>query len=386
MFDILRRQTLLLVSCLTYPGGPQCPCRCTIMWFYAHILLPFSTGGGQSGNRHTRSTHRGNNGPEGGLGIRALDRSVRSYYSAALTTATKKAYGAGKKRYEDFCVRFSIPPLPLTESVLCYFIAYLGDQGLMASSIRSYLSALRQWKISEGLPEPQFAIMPRVKQVLKGIKVVRGKEGRTTKRKLPITPTILRQLGKGKGGPDWEMYWAACNIAFFGFLRAGELTVPSQLAYDASYHLNVTDVSANHPSNPTIVHIRIKASKTDPFRRGTTVVYGRTGKDLCPVEAVVAYLKHRGMKPGPLFLHSDGRYLTKAAFVRWVQERLKGAGYKAEEYSGHSFRVGAATTAASAGIQDSVIKAMGRWESTAYLIYVRIPPTELQRVAAQLAD
>ena len=60
-----------------------------------------------------------------------------------------------------------------------------------------------------------------------------------------------------------------------------------------------------------------------------------------------------------------------SSFVRWVQERLEKTGYKAKGYSGHSFQ---ATAAATAGIQDSVIKAMGKWESTAYLIYVRIPP------------
>ena len=72
--------------------------------------------------------------------------------------------------------------------------------------------------------------------------------------------------------------------------------------------------------------------------------------------------------------------------MRWVQERLEKAGYKAKEYAGHSFRGGAATAAATAGIQDSVVKAMGRWESTAYLIYVQIPPSELQEVATHLAD
>ena len=40
-----------------------------------------------------------------------------------------------------------------------------------------------------------------------------------------------------------------------------------------------------------------------------------------------------------------------------------------------SFRIGAATTAAEQGIEDSTIQLLGSWKSTAYLTYVR-PPTD----------
>ena len=48
-----------------------------------------------------------------------------------------------------------------------------------------------------------------------------------------------------------------------------------------------------------------------------------------------------------------------------------------EHYNGHSFGVGAATTAASKGVEDSIIKTPGRWEITAYLGYVKIPREQL---------
>ena len=43
-------------------------------------------------------------------------------------------------------------------------------------------------------------------------------------------------------------------------------------------------------SAPTLVQVRIKASKTDPFRKGVVVYLGRTDNDLYPVRAIAAYL------------------------------------------------------------------------------------------------
>ena len=50
--------------------------------------------------------------------------------------------------------------------------------------------------------------------------------------------------------------------------------------------------------------------------------------------------------PGPLFHFSDGRGLTHKRFVDSVWDGLKKAGIDDKNYSGYSFRIGAATTAA----------------------------------------
>jgi hypothetical protein len=52
---------------------------------------------------------------------------------------------------------------------------------------------------------------------------------------------------------------------------------------------------------------------------------------------------------------------------------LTWAGLDTNTYKSHSFRIGAATHAASLGYADSEIQAMGRWKSSAFKRYVRIP-------------
>jgi len=70
----------------------------------------------------------------------------------------------------------------------------------------------------------------------------------------------------------------------------------------------------------------------------------------------------------------------------YVQETLLKARVDAGSYNGHSFRIGAATTAAAKGLEDARIKTLGRWESTAYLRYVCIPREQLASYTSILAS
>ena len=139
---------------------------------------------------------------------------------------------------------------------------------------------------------------------------------------------------------------------------------------------------------PSSLRIRIKASKTDPFQQGVDIFVWRTGNELCPVAVTLAYMVQRGPGPGPLFKFQDGKPLTCQRFVARVREALTSAGVDSSAYSGHSFRSGAATTAAKCGVSDAVIKMLGRWKSSAYQLYIKTPrDTSLdQRLFMHLND
>ena len=94
----------------------------------------------------------------------------------------------------------------------------------------------------------------------------------------------------------------------------------------------------------------------------------------------------RGLTPGLLFRFEDGTALTRPALVRELRRALLAAGVDASPYSGHSFLIGAATTAAAVGVEDSVIKILGRWQSSAYTQYVRVPRDKLAEVTSRLAS
>ena len=67
----------------------------------------------------------------------------------------------------------------------------------------------------------------------------------------------------------------------------------------------------------------------------------------------------------------------RARFVEQVKKALMEAGVDSSPYSGHSFRIGATTTAARVGMEDATIKMLGRWRSNAYQLYIKIPRAQL---------
>ena len=100
---------------------------------------------------------------------------------------------------------------------------------------------------------------------------------------------------------------------------------------------------------------------------------GKTDGDLCRVAALLSYIAEPGLEAGPLFRFRDKRPLTRQALVNEVHSALRHAGIDPTPYSGHSFRIRATTTAAAAGIEDAVIKILGRWRSNAYQAYIKLP-------------
>ncbi len=230
--------------------------------------------------------------------------------------------------------------------------------------------------------------LPRLHYVLRGIRKAEASKAGPVRERRPITPDLLRKI-RGVWNPRAEehnilMLWAACCLAYFGFLRVGEFTVPTDEAFDASVHLSWGDVRVDSVAHPSRVEVRIKASKMDHFRQGVSVFLGKVASDICPVGALLAYIVRRGATPGPFFRLEDGRPLTRQRLVAAVKDALEKAGVPPGKYNGHSFRIGAATTAAARGVEDSMIKTLGRWKSLAYLEYVKIARSQLASYTTRL--
>ena len=79
-----------------------------------------------------------------------------------------------------------------------------------------YLSAVRSLHIEEGFPDPLVNYL-RLQRVVRGIK---STQGSSQVQRLPITDDILMLIFNSLdlSLPDHCMFWAACSLAYFGFL------------------------------------------------------------------------------------------------------------------------------------------------------------------------
>ena len=145
--------------------------------------------------------------------------------------------------------------------------------------------------------------------------------------------------------PDNVMLWAACCLGFFGFLRAGEFTVNG--TFDPTLNLTMADVQVDSSTDPQRFRVFIKCSKTDPFHKGCFIFLGCGSFSFCPVVSLTNYLHLRGPGTGPLFIYQYGTPLSRSQLSSFLQTTLQSAGTCIPaKFSGHSFRVEAASTAA----------------------------------------
>jgi len=71
----------------------------------------------------------------------------------------------------------------------------------------------------------------------------------------------------------------------------------SDTEFDLRANLSVGGLAVDQMAAPTIIRVSIKRSKTDPFRRGVDLFFGKSGSDLCAVLAILNYLVVRGVAP-----------------------------------------------------------------------------------------
>ena len=291
-----------------------------------------------------------------------LEARCLSFMYQGLAASTHCTYACAQEKFVNFCIMIGHlspfgSPCPATEWTLCLFATYLADS-LRYSSIKVHLSAVLSLHVDQGFPDPLENCL-RLQRVVRGIK--RSQGTLPSKPCLPISSNILRLIHSALDLNSFDdvMFWDACLLAYFGFLRSAEFTVPSLSAFNPCLHLSLSDIVVDVPLNPSCLQVCIKASKTDPFWKGCNIVIGLGFPPLCAVQAVVCYLAHHGNRPGPLFLFENGLPLTRSLLTDRLRAILLSAGLPGD-FSSHSFRIGVATSAARAGLPDHLIQVLGR--------------------------
>lgn len=260
--------------------------------------------------------------------------------------------------------------LPVSPTILALFVAFLYDRQYAPSTVYTYVSALGYSHKLYGFPDPSKAFF--IVQMLKGY----GKVGLRLDSRLPLTLPILHRLIQAaafvtKTPEQATLFKAMCSLAFYAFLRVGEMTLVS--TNKSILPLQLDQLTKLVDSNNHVVAFKLSFRNfKHSYNRPTfSLTISRQSK-FCPVNTMMEYLEIRGHQPGPLFLTAEGQAVSRELFVNFLSRALVHCKLDPSRYKGHSFRIGAASHAAEQGFTDAQIRIMGRWKSTAFIKYIRV--------------
>ena len=242
---------------------------------------------------------------------------------------------------------------------------------MKAKTIKAYLAGLRSLCLECTLDEAELKVYshPILQRVIKGFQRIYG-EGDTQERQ-PITRDILLKLISRFDQTTLEganLHAAFC-LAFAGFLRMGEFTYNKVESDFSSWNLTRSSVSLSEDR----LFLVIPSCKTDPFCRGITLTISAANDKACVVTSLNnLFTRFPKANNHPLFTNHVGTF-SRNYVTRKLQEGICALGYVGN-YTGHSFRRGAATSARLAGLSEDEIQLLGRWKSNCYRLYVETHP------------
>ena len=211
------------------------------------------------------------------------------------------------------------------------------------------------------------------KKMLKVAQKLRGK----TDTRLPITKEILFKLTQAICTVIPVFYnqillKAMMVLAFYCFLRVGEMTLKS--GGDHTKIIQLSDIQFESAENQLLsMTVTIRNYKHSDLQPKKIVLHRNNQNLICPVSVMGQYVSLVKHSHGPLFCFICGTPASYFYFNSSLKSfLLRFVGLSPDLYKGHSFRIGAATSAAARGVTLSVIQNLGRWKSNAFKNYIRM--------------
>lgn len=273
------------------------------------------------------------------------------------------------------------PAFPASLSTLASWTSDLGERRLQVKTIKAYLTGVRSAHINIGFDDLKVFHHPMLQRIIAGIRRMRGEAG--VKERRPITRDLLLLMlaNIDKTTRLGANLHAAFCLAFAGFLRIGEFTYSINDRSDpefAKWFLTRRSVAFYKD----YIELSLPASKTDPFRQGVTILIASASDDACPISSLQnLFNRFPAPKHAPLF--DAGVGFSRQWVTQMLRDILMTLGITGN-YSGHSFRRGAATSARDAGLTEDRIMLLGRWRSDSYKLYIETHPQHILAASRRL--
>ncbi|XP_071087974.1 uncharacterized protein [Haliotis cracherodii] len=299
-----------------------------------------------------------------------LKQEVDRLLLQSLSENTWSTYRTGINALKQFRSVHQLPetwPVPLDQVV--NFIAHLSVTNHSPNTVKTYIAGISANHKFKGMEDCTNHFL--VTKLITGMYKSRGRQDTRKPITLDLLKVVINNLTQVcSSSYEVCLFRAVYCIAFFGFFRVSEL-VQTKMSQPGC---SINNVSISGEPEKATIHL--PHSKGDQHGYGNSVGIEPTpGKSPCPVAALKAYLKVRPSGPAQAFIHFDHSPLTRYQFQAVLKKALALSSIGTESYSSHSFRIGAATTAAINGVPPHLIQQYGRWKSECYQSYIRLPVT-----------
>lgn len=328
--------------------------------------------------------------------ITQLDAQATALQANAYALNSQKSINVALGSMHKFCMATGLWPVHSaggwTATDICRFIAWLGGQVGSYDTVQNYLTnGPRIYHMMHNLPWKEKAESFGVTLALRGLKRVKG-AGRPGQ-KLPITPELLLAI---RSRLDFTQVndislWAACLVAFFGFLRKSNYVSETEKGATDPHILRRCDVFQRQGHQR--LWLRLRCTKTIQFQERLLELPlpCLPSHFLDPFTALYVYLGVTRSRPATewLFGRLDGKGRWRPMTDEWMMKRVRELlaqscpGIDTSRYGTHSFRRGGATYALRVGVSPVLIKMMGDWKSECFYEYCSVDE-ELREVAADL--
>lgn len=269
---------------------------------------------------------------------------------SCIAPSTAKSYAALLRSYEATITKIedAPAPFPLTEEKVRGFLCFYRER-----NPNTTFCYLKQFVVAfanhlRSINQPDFTKTQSFLTFMKGLRH-QMKSDSPPNAKLYVTREIMDKIINSHETTE-EMN-AFVSISYYGFLRISE-----------TLNIRLKDVSFDEEGR---IMLLIPYSKNDQNGKTATVFINKTTTSYSPFKWFISFIDSKKSEP------PNSKIFDKSAttYRKRLKKIFESIGIDTGKYSSHSFRKGAAHEAALAGINDTNIKAMGRWASSCYTIY-----------------
>jgi len=330
----------------------------------------------------------------------ALAQRTAALVANGLKDGSRSRLRSACRNWLHFCEVFDFNSEEYTDVRFAMFVAFLSERCKM-STVEQYLKSTRSNCKENGIDLPAWEDMPITNRALCGARyaesAVQGGYYR-----MPITLKVLIDILRSaerraviagtltatdKGIAGFPVRRAMYLLAFFGAMRPGEVSTRMQKEGTMSLPLIFRYLQLSEVPNEALgtvvrcITLYLPSSKADRYGQRSDIAIGESGiSKWCAVDAVLDLTRLRQATGEEI---SDTSFVFPAACgtravsycenTAAIKEDLADAGYDVSKFTGHSMRIGCATTLAANNVPDHLIQAIGRWSSDCYKRYIRIP-------------